>query len=62
VFPNDGAHSGVRRIIRLRRRDRFGNAAAPIRADDQPAALAQPVDLEGGEKEMQQAGVVTRYL
>jgi hypothetical protein len=25
-------------------------------------ALAQPVDLEGGEKEMQQAGVVTRYL
>jgi hypothetical protein len=42
----------------LRRRDGLGNAAPPIRADDQPAALAQPIELEGGEKQVQQAGVV----
>src|SRR5262249_105769 len=45
-------------VVGFGRRDRLGDAAAAIRTDDQAAALAQPVELEGGEEQMQQTGVV----
>src|SRR5437870_4100854 len=54
----DGSHPGVGRVVCFRRRDSPGNAAATVRADDQAAALAQPIELERGKKQMQQTGMV----
>jgi hypothetical protein len=54
----DRAHAGIGFVVRLGRRDGGRHAAPAIRADGQAAALAQPVDLEGGEEQMQQAGVI----
>ena len=52
------SHPGVGLVVCFRRREGLGNAAATVRADDQAATLAQPVELERGKKQMQQAGMV----
>ena len=51
-------HPGIAVVVRFGRRDRFGDAAAAVRADDKTAALAQPVQLESGKEQMQQTGMI----
>src|SRR4029077_10240209 len=52
VILVDGSHPGVGLVVRFRRGEGLGTAAAAVRADDQAATLAQPVKLERSKKQM----------